>query len=93
MRQTLKQLRIKAGKTQKQIAKAAGISERAYQKVETGESIPRVETAISIAKILDSTVEALFVLPRRKLRENDAQGDSNTNKKVAKCKRGADAHV
>jgi DNA-binding XRE family transcriptional regulator len=60
MRQKLKQTRKDSGKTQKEIAKAIGISERMYQKIETEKSTPNVETAISIARVLGIKVEELF---------------------------------
>lgn len=48
------------GLTQSQVAEKAGISVAAYQCYEYGSRKPGVETAIRIAKILNSTVEKLF---------------------------------
>ena len=51
------------GFTQVQVANKAGIAERMYQEYEYGKRKPGVETAIRIAKILNSTVEELFGVP------------------------------
>lgn len=52
--------RNKAGLTQVEVAKKAGISWRAYQDYEYGKREPGVRTAIRIAHALKSTVEKLF---------------------------------
>jgi DNA-binding XRE family transcriptional regulator len=64
---------------QEQVAKAVGISERHYRNLEAGENIPNVETAISIAKLLKSTVPYLFG-SRRQPEENNLHSNSNTDK-------------
>jgi DNA-binding XRE family transcriptional regulator len=71
MRQALKTARENAGATQKETATAVGISERMYRKIEAGKCRPNVETAISIAKNLDRSVEELFgyKTPQLQLRE------------------------
>lgn len=56
----LKTTRLKNGLTQEQIAKQANIAIRAYKYYENGKRIPRADTAILIAKALNSTVEELF---------------------------------
>lgn len=56
----LKAAREKSGKTQAQVAKEAGVAERAYQSYEYDKVEPRVRTAIRIAQALETTVEALF---------------------------------
>ena len=48
--------------TQTQVANAVNINIRLYQKYEYGDSLPSVDTAINIAKFLDTTVEQLFPL-------------------------------
>lgn len=48
--------------TQTQVANAVNINIRLYQKYEYGDSLPNVDTAINIAKYLNSTVEDLFPL-------------------------------
>jgi DNA-binding XRE family transcriptional regulator len=47
---------------QEQVAKAVGISYRHYQNIEGGECRPNVETAISIARLLnrENDIPALF---------------------------------
>lgn len=49
-----------SGKTQAQVAKAAGTSVRVYQLYEYGSSTPNVRTAIRIARALGTSAEALF---------------------------------
>lgn len=56
----LKAAREKSGKTQAQVAKEAGITERGYQKIEAKNEYKTIQTAIRIAKALGSTVEKLF---------------------------------
>ena len=67
LRQTLKQARRSAAKTQKEIAKAIGISERMYQDIERGIREGKGETW--------DKLEALFEyeIPQRKLREQTTQ--------------------
>lgn len=68
----LKYKRKENGLTQLEIAKKANITERAYQRYESGERLPNVCTAQLIAQALNTTVEELFPLSQ----EN---GSSNTN--------------
>lgn len=49
----LQNAREKSGKTQAQIAKEVGVSERAYQGYEYGQKEPGVRTAIRIADALN----------------------------------------
>lgn len=51
----LQTAREKSGKTQAQIAKEAGVTERMYQYYEADEKEPGVRTAIRIADALDTT--------------------------------------
>lgn len=60
MNETLRQARRKAGKSQEQIAKEAGISTISYQRIEYGTQGPGVDIALRIARALNSTVEELF---------------------------------
>lgn len=46
--------------TQVEVAKKVGISETSYQRIEYGTQRPSVDTAILIARTVESTVEALF---------------------------------
>ena len=59
-RTKVKTRRDEIGLTQEQVAEKANISIRAYKMYESGERIPRADTAILIAKALKSTVEKLF---------------------------------
>ena len=56
----LKAARIASGKTQAEVAKEAGITERGYQALEAKETYQAIQRAIRIAKALNSTVEKLF---------------------------------
>ena len=64
----LKQARLAAGLTQKQVAEAVGIAEQAYQKIEYGNHKPLVDMAIKIAKVLETTVEILYPLNNQEKR-------------------------
>lgn len=56
----LKKRRKEIGLTQVKVAEKAKITVVCYQRYETGERIPRADTAKLIAKALDTTVEKLF---------------------------------
>ena len=61
MKQTkLKTIREKVGKTQVQVATETKMTERTYQKYESGMSSKTIQTAIRIAKALGSTVENIW---------------------------------
>ena len=60
MNSKLKDARKRVDLTQVQVAEKACVAERMYQEYEYGKRKPGVETAIRIAKILNSTVEELF---------------------------------
>lgn len=62
MRENLKNARKAAGMTQKQVAEHLGITLTAYQYMECGERVGRVE--------LWDTLENLFKIHQRVLREN-----------------------
>lgn len=62
MRQNLKNARQKAGMTQKQVAEHLGIIEQAYQKIEHGTRMGRIETW--------DKLEDLFHVHQRVLRED-----------------------
>lgn len=62
MQEALRQARQKAGLTQIQVAKKAGVTERVYQYYEAGERVPNVYTAIRIAKAVKSTPQKIFPL-------------------------------
>ena len=48
--------------TQRQVADMLGIAESAYQRYEYGTNVPVVYTAIKLARALNASVEALFVI-------------------------------
>lgn len=53
-------LRLKLGLTQAQLAEKAGISRTGVTAVENNKLVPSVAVALAIAKVLDTTVEHLF---------------------------------
>lgn len=61
MRKNLKEARQKAGMTQKEVAEYLGMTERAYQRVESGERLGTIETW--------DLLEDLFGIHQRTLRE------------------------
>ena len=56
----LRAAREQSGKTQAQVAKEAGVTERAYQYYEANEMEPGVRTANRIAKVVNSTAADLW---------------------------------
>ena len=56
----LRAAREASGKTQAQVAREVGVSERLYQSYEYDACEPGVRTAIRIAAALDTTVEKIF---------------------------------
>lgn len=60
MNVNLRAAREASGKTQAQVAKEAGVTERTYQYYEADEKEPGVRTAIRIARAVNSTAEALW---------------------------------
>ena len=75
----LKAARETSGKTQAQVAKVVGITERGYRKLEAKEEYKAVDTAIRIARVLNSTVEELFGAEILK-DERKQKGNSNERK-------------
>ncbi|MCL6613477.1 MAG: helix-turn-helix domain-containing protein [Firmicutes bacterium] len=57
----LRRIRLAEGLTQDGLAKAAGISRLTYQKIESGESIPKITTLQSIARALGVQIQDLLV--------------------------------
>ena len=58
----LKEVRTAAGLTQAQLADAAKVSRKTINTVENGVFTPSVVVALSLARALGTTVEALFGL-------------------------------
>lgn len=61
MRENLKNARREAGMTQKDVAEYLGMTERAYQRIESGERLGTIETW--------DLLEDLFKIHQRALRE------------------------
>ena len=61
MRENLKKARQKAGMTQKEVAEYLGMTERAYQRIESGERLGTIETW--------DLLEDLFKIHQRILRK------------------------
>lgn len=53
-------IRLEKGLKQQTVAKAAQISQPAYSKIESGQSIPRIETLRLIAKCLQVPMTCFF---------------------------------
>lgn len=63
METALKKIRKEKGLTQVQVAKKAGITERNYQRIESGEQQPKVMTAMLIAQSLNiENIKDIFPL-------------------------------
>lgn len=60
MNSALRNARLSARKTQAQVASEVGIQEAVYQRYEYGVNEPAVATAIRIAQVLETSVEAVF---------------------------------
>jgi DNA-binding XRE family transcriptional regulator len=60
METRLKKARVSAGFLQAHVSKEARLSDLGYRNYETGKRLPRVDTAIIIAKALGTTVEAIW---------------------------------
>lgn len=64
MRENLKNARKAASMTQRQVAEYLGMTERAYQRIESGERLGTIETW--------DLLEDLFNIHQRKLRETSS---------------------
>lgn len=60
MNTALRDARKKSGKTQVAVAREAGLCIAQYQNIEREICVPKVTTALRIARSLGATVEALF---------------------------------
>jgi putative transcriptional regulator len=54
--------RNKSGLTQQDIADAIGLSRQAYSAIELCKVYPKVNYAIKLARVLETTVEELFII-------------------------------
>lgn len=55
----LKSVRINKGRTQRAVADALGVSERAYQHYEAGSREPNISTLIALADYFDVSIDYL----------------------------------
>lgn len=62
MRNTIKVERAKKNWTQADLAKNIGISRQGLNSIETGKFIPSTLLALRMARVFNTTVEALFQL-------------------------------
>lgn len=60
LNQTIKKLRVEHGLTQKQLAKALGVTEQAISKWENETCCPDVSLIIPIAKYFSVSIDTLF---------------------------------
>lgn len=60
MRVALRKARLRAGLTQAELARRAGLSRSAYTNIEKGNKHPSLVTALRIARVLNEHVEELF---------------------------------
>lgn len=58
----IKKIRIKNNKTQEELARMLDISLRSFQNIENNIQAPNVITALKLAKILNTTVEKLYII-------------------------------
>ena len=61
-RSALRELRVKAGLAQKELADRAGVSRQALSAVEAGDSVPATSMALQLARVLGCRVEDIFSL-------------------------------
>lgn len=57
----IREYRMKALMSQAELAKKAGIKPALLSKIERGHSYPSMETAIKIARALNTTIDSLFL--------------------------------
>ena len=64
---SLRVFRSRAGWSQAELGRSAGLSRAEISAIETGRLVPSTAAALALASALGCTVEALFHLPRRAL--------------------------
>ena len=65
VRNRLKEIRNARGLTQAALAEQAGFSRKTVNTIENGVFVPSVLVALKLAKVLETTVEALFAVESR----------------------------
>lgn len=58
----IKKIRMQKNKTQEELARMLDISLRSFQNIENNIQTPNVITALKLAKILNVTVEKLYII-------------------------------
>ena len=66
MKKTLRQLRKEGGYTQGHVANVLRVDQTTVSKWETGESLPRVETLLEIAKFYDIKLDLIELSNRKR---------------------------
>lgn len=84
-RNRVRQLRTARGLTQAQLAELAGISRTAVTAIEGSQLVPSVLAALALAKVLECTVEELFLEPSDSLPGETWAWPSPTEQSVSKC--------
>ena len=75
LKNKLKNFRLKRNMTQVQLADKLNIHEFTYKRYESNMRIPKVDVALTIAKVLNTTVEDLFEIQSRQTRESNKPSD------------------
>jgi putative transcriptional regulator len=60
VRNTVKELRSRAGLSQADLAAAMGVSRQTVNSIETGRYLPSLPLAIALARYFESTIEEIF---------------------------------
>ena len=63
MKNNIKQLRKSRGLRQEDLAARSGVSRQTIIAIENDKYNPTLELAMKLARLLDTTVEELFILP------------------------------
>lgn len=64
MKNTIKVERAKKNLTQADLADKIGVSRQAVNSIETGKFVPSTVLALKMAKVFETTVEAIFQLEK-----------------------------
>jgi len=82
MVKNLKELRVNAGMSQKQLADAVNVSQQSINKYENHDVEPNIETLVTIAKLFDTSVDYLIGMTNLKRKiENVQRYDLNDSEK------------
>jgi putative transcriptional regulator len=69
--------RTEMGLTQEQVSRLTGLSQQAISQIETGATVPRVTTLVSLARALGTSIDQLFPIglattPKRRAKKAKA---------------------